>query len=204
MPQWSDLQVPLLAGADWDWRRVAIPEDALNLLWGEFAPRAKIQEWLPKLRPLSYLLLAVLAVEIVGSNIEWAQLVHEKTRLNNDMQRTFRATFGDAVTLVNAPLQMQRNVAELRHVAGVTDTGDFLPLLNRAASSLATLPAGSVSGMHYEAGRLDIDLKLAHRADFFALKQDMQSSGLGVRMGEIRDTGKGAEARLTLLPEGLP
>jgi len=203
MPQWPDLQVPLVAAADWDWRRAAIPEDALNLLWGDFAPRAKIQEWWPKLRPAAYLLLAVLAIEIAGSNIEWALLVNEKSQLTKNMQRTFRATFGDAVALVNAPLQMQRNLAELRHAAGLPDAGDFLPLLNLASNSLAALPAGSVMAMHYEAGRLDIDIQLARKADFASLKQSMQSSGLGVRIGEIRDLGNGADARLTLLPEGM-
>lgn len=203
MPQWSNLQLSLVAGDDWDWRRAAIPEDALNLLWGDFAPRAKIQEWWPKLRPAAYLLLAVLAVEIVGSNIEWALLINEKSQLTKNMQRTFRATFGDAVALVSAPLQMQRNLAELRHAAGLPDTGDFLPLLNLAGRSLAALPAGSVVAMHYEAGRLDIDIRMARRADFSSLKQSMQSTGLGVRIGEIRDLGNGAEARLTLLPEGM-
>jgi general secretion pathway protein L len=203
MPQWSDLQLPLIAGADWDWRRAAIPEDALNLLWGDFAPRAKFQEWWPKLRPAAYLLLAVLAVEIIGSNIKWALLVNEKSQLTKNMQRTFRATFGDAVVLVNAPLQMQRNLAELRHAAGLPDAGDFLPLLNSASSSLTALPAGSVVAMHYEAGRLDIDIKLARKADFISLTQRMQNSGLGVRIGEIHDLGNGADARLTLLPEGM-
>jgi general secretion pathway protein L len=202
MPQWADLQLPLLAGADWDWRRAAIPEDALNLLWGDFAPRAKIQEWWPKLRPAAYLLLAVLALEIAGSNMEWALLLNEKSQLTKSMQRTFRATFGDAVALVNAPLQMQRHLAELRHAAGLPDAGDFLPLLDLASSSLAVLPAGSVVAMHYEAGRLDVDIKLARKADFASLKQSMQSSGLGVRIGEIRDLGNGADAKLTLLPEG--
>ncbi|HUX90268.1 MAG TPA: type II secretion system protein GspL [Gallionellaceae bacterium] len=202
MPHWPELQ--LVAGADWDWRRGAIPEDALNLLCGDFAPRAKIQEWWPKLRPAAYLLLAVLAVELLGTNFEWAMLANEKNQLAKNMQRTFRATFGDSVTLVNATLQMQRNLAELKHAAGVADTGDFLPLLNISSRPLAALPVGSVVAMHYEAGRLDIDVRLARSADFAGLKQSILSGGLGVRVGEIRDLGNGAEARLTLLPEGMP
>ena len=204
LPQWPELQVPLVAGADWDWRRADIPENALNLLWGDFAPRAKIQEWWPKLRPALYLLLAVLALEMVGSNIEWAMLANEKSQLTKKMQRTFRIAFGDSVTLVNASLQMQRNLAELRHIAGLPDTGDFLPLLNSASASLAKLPAGSVTGMHYEAGRLNINIKLARKTDFSGLEQSLHHNGLGVRLSEIRDMGNGAEAMLTLLPEGMP
>ena len=201
LPQWPGLQ--LLAGADWDWRRAPIPGDALNLLWGDFAPRAKIQAWWPKLRPAAYLVLAVLIVEMAGSNLEWAMLLNEKNQQAKAMQRTFRATFGDAVALVNAPLQMQRNLAELRHVAGLPDTGDFLPLLGLASRSLASLPLGSVVAMHYEAARLDIDIRLARRDDFLKLKQAMQSSGISVRISEIRDLGNAAEARLTVMPEGM-
>ena len=58
--------------------------------------------------------------------------------------------------------------------------------------------------MHYESGRLDLDVRLSKRADFLSLKQSMQSSGAGVRLGDIRDMGNGAEGRLTLLPEGMP
>lgn len=203
LPQWPDVQIPVVAGADWDWRRVVIPDNALNLLWGDFTPRAKLEEWWPKLRPAVFLLLAVLVVEVVGSNIEWAMLVYEKNQLTKNMQHTFRATFGETVTLVNPSLQMQRNLAEAKHVSGIPDAGDFLPLFNRASGSLTALPAGSVVGMHYESGRLDIDIKLARTSDFLKLKQVLQNSRVNARMGEIRDTGNGAEARVTILPEGV-
>jgi general secretion pathway protein L len=204
LPQWEDLQLPLVSTEDWDWRRDTIPEDALNLLWGSFVPRAKLREWWPKIRPATYLLLAVLAVEMLGSNLEWAMLANERNQLSKEMQHIFRATFGDTATLVNAPLQMQRNLAEFRHVAGVQDAGDFLPLLNAASTILGGLPVGSVLGLHYETGRLDVDLRLASSRDFLNLKRVMQKSGLGVRMGDVRDLGSFAEARLTLVPEGAP
>lgn len=201
-PQWSELQIPLAAASDWDWRRVTIPSDATNLLWGEFAPRAKIRAWWPKLRPAVWLLLAVLALEIAGSNLQWALLASEKNRVNNAMQKTFRATFGENVTLVNAPLQMRRNLAEMRHVAGIADDGDYLPLLNQASRALSMLPAGSVIGMHYEAGRLDVLVRLLRKGDFAVLQQALHNSGLALRMGETKDLGNAVEAKLSLAPEG--
>lgn len=202
LPQWNGLPATLSAGPAWDWRRAAIPDDALNLLWGGFAPRARISEWWPKLRPAALILLAALGVEAIGANIEWAMLAHEKKTLTQDMERSFRSAFGEASTLVNAPLQMQRNLAELRHSAGLPDDGDFLPLLDAAAPTLAALPAGNVRGLHYESGRLDVDIKLARSSDFRDLRQRLQNKGLGVQLGDIHDTGNGAEARLTLLPAG--
>ncbi len=200
LPQWNDLAVPLVAGAAWDWRRAPIPDNALNLLWGDFAPRAKIREWWPNLRPAALILLAVLGVQAIGANLEWALLAQEKKGLAQDMERSFRTAFGDASVLVNAPLQMRRNLAQLRQVAGLLDDGDLLPLLDGVARPLAELPLGSVRAMHYESGRLDVDIKLGHRADFQSLRQRLQNKGLDVRVGDIHDTGNGVEARVTLLP----
>lgn len=200
LPQWNDLPAALSAGPAWDWRRAAIQDDALNLLWGDFAPRARIGEWWPKLRPAALILLAALGVETIGANIEWTMLAHERKTLMQDMERSFRSAFGEAGMLVNAPLQMQRNLAELRHSAGLPDDGDFLPLLDAAAPALAALPAGSVRGLHYESGRLDVDIKLARSSDFQDLRQRLQNKVPGVQLGGIHDAGNGAEARLTLLP----
>lgn len=198
-PHWDTLPAALAAGPAWDWRRAPVPADALNLLWGDFAPRARISEWWPKLRPAALILLAALGVEAVGANIEWAMLAHEKKTLAQNMERSFHAAFGEASTVVDAPLQMQRNLADLRHSAGMPDDGDFLPLLDAAAPVLAALPANSVQGLHYESGRLDVDVRLARSADFNDLRQRLQTKGIGVRTGDIHDVGNGAEARLTLL-----
>jgi general secretion pathway protein L len=119
------------------------------------------------------------------------------------MKKTFRATFGDTVSLVNGPLQMQRNLTEERHAAGIPDSGDFLPLFNLAGRSLALLPMGSVGDIHYEAGRLDVMIKLPAKADFMKLKQNLQSNGLGVRIDDISDLGNGAEAKVILMPGGV-
>lgn len=198
LPQWN-LPAAISASTVWDWRHAPIPDDALNLLWGDFAPRARISEWWPKLRPAALILLAALGVEAIGANIEWALLAHEKKTLTRDMERSFRAAFGEAGTLVNAPLQMQRNLAELRHSTGLPDDGDFLPLLDASAPTLSMLPAGSVRGLHYESGRLDVDIKLSRGSDIQDLRLRLRNKGLGVQLGDIRDVGDGAEARLTLL-----
>ena len=145
-------------------------------------------------------MLAVLAVETIGANIEWALFANERNTLTQDMEHSFRRAFGENHTLVNAPLQMQRNLAELRHTAGLPDDGDFLPLLDASASTFATLPAGSMLGLHYEAGRLDVDIKLARSNDFQELRQRLLNKGLGVQLGDPHDTGNGVETRLALLP----
>ena len=200
LPRWDLLPTRLSAASIWDWRHAPIPADTLNLLWGEFAPRTRVSELWPLFRPIFLIMLAVLAVEAIGANIEWAMLAHEKKSLTQDMERSFHTAFGEGHTLVNAALQMQRNLAELRHMVGLPDDGDFLPLLDAATSTFSALPAGSIRGLHYESGRLDADIKLTSGKDFQTLRQRLQNKGLGVQLGDIHDEGNGAEARLTLLP----
>ncbi|TAJ77823.1 MAG: type II secretion system protein GspL [Gallionellaceae bacterium] len=203
LPQWPKLPVEFSLGEPWDWRREPIPNDTLNLLWGPLAPKAKLHEWLPKLRPAAFILLAALVIETLGTNIEWSLLSHEKTAVAKEMERTFRKAFGETSTVVNPPLQMQRNIAALRHGAGLPDEADFLPLLDRASSALSPLPNGSITALHYESGRLDVDVKLRTAAEVRALQQRLQDKGLSIRSGDVRDTGNGVETRLAIRAGGV-
>ncbi len=204
LPAWHNLSVPLVSGAAWDWRRASIPSEALNMLWGELAPSIRLKEWWPNVRPVTLLLLALFLIEAIGTNIEWTMLTQERKALTDSMQRSFRSAFGEGSALVNAPLQMQRNLAEMRHAAGLPDEGDFLPLINLAAVRLNDLPAGSVRNLHYETGRLDVDIKLARNEDFHKLQSALQKSGLNVRVGELQNSGDSVQSRLTLMSGNVP
>lgn len=201
LPQWQDFPVRLFKGKAWDWRREPIAKETPDLLWGEFAPRTKFSEWLPKLRPLAVILLIALSIEVIGTHIEWALLAQERSELSSRMARIFRSTFGEGSTLVNAPLQTQRNLTSMRHTAGLADDGDFIPLLDRAAPVLTSLPAGSLRALNYESGQLEVSLRLGKADDFRRLQQQLQGSGLDVRVGKVADTGNAAEAKLLLRPE---
>lgn len=203
LPCWSNLPTELTLGKPWDWRQEPIPNNAVNLLWGPLAPKTKLHEWLPKLKPVAFILLAVLVIETVGKNIEWVLRSHEKASITKEMERTFHKAFGETSTVVNPSLQMQRNIASLRHAAGLPDEADFLPLLDQASSTLAAWPGGSITSLHYESGRLDVDVKLRSTDEVRVLQQRLQGKGLSVRLGDIRNTGDGVETRLAIQPGGV-
>lgn len=196
MPHWENFQVPLIAGKTWDWRRADIPAEAANLLAGDLAPPARPLEWWPKLRPAALILLALLCIELLGSNLQWAMLAYEKNSLTSSMARSFRKAFGNEVTLVNAPLQMQRNLADVKHGAGLEDESDFLPLMNLAAKALARLPDGSVRELHYEGGRLEAEIA-ASANDLASLQAGLRNSGLFVR-ADTRGSGSSVNAKLII------
>ena len=202
LPLWPALPATLIPGEPWDWRTEPIPHDTVNLLWGSLAPKTKLREWLPKFRPVAFILLSAIFIETLGANIEWGLLNHQKDLATQEMERTFLKTFGETSVVVNPPLQMQRNIATLRHAAGLADDADFLSLLDQAAGALSALPAGSISALHYESGRLDVDLKLHDEAGLISLQQRLQSKGLFVRPGVVRNSGNSIETRLSIQAGG--
>jgi len=202
LPGWN-LPVPLALGEAWDWRRAPIPDAIPNLLWGDFAPPMRLFDGLSKLRPVLFILLAAFLIEVVGTHIEWGVLAQEKHALTQQQEHIFRAAFGDGSTLVDAPLQMQRNLAASRHAAGVADDTDFIPLLDSVAQAMGTLNANSLRGLNFDSGKLELDLKLAKPADFDTLTKKLQSRGLKVRTSDMHDLGDGTQAKLALSLEGL-
>lgn len=203
LPRWEGLPAPLTSSAPWDWRQEPISTDTLNLLWGPLAPRVRWDSWLPVLRPVALMLCIAILIETLGIHVQWGMLSHQKTAVIREMERTFRQTFGDTSVVVDPSLQMQRNIAVLRHNAGQPDESDFLPLLDQAAAALAALPDDSITAMHYASGRLDIDLKFSSATEMSAMQQRVNGKGLSLRFGDIRATGSGIEARVSVQTGGL-
>lgn len=200
MPQWPDFPVPLVEGEPWDWRRAPLPAVG-NLLAGALAPPSRPMEWWPRLRPALALAALLLAVQATGTNLQWAMLAHEAHSLHQQMNASFRKAFGDEVALVNAPLQMQRDIAQLRHQTGRQDSGDFLPLLDLSAEPLAALPRQSVRELHFESGRLQVQVNVANRQALARLQAALRDAGLQVR-AETRSSGNGYSAKLSIRPQG--
>lgn len=202
LPSWS-LQLPLIAGERWDWQHAPISDQTPNLLSGDFTPPLRLLDRLSSLRPALYILLAAVAIEVLGSNIEWLMLAHQKNTLNHNVERIFHSAFGEDSMLVDAQLQTQRNLAALRHTRGVSDNTDFLPLLNSATPALGALNSGAIRSLNYESGKLGLDIKLANPAAFKPLEQQLQRNGLHVRTSDMHDLGDGTQAKLTITQEGL-
>lgn len=172
--QWSSvLKVPVEFVGPWS----SVPllsGQGINLLQGEFAPAGAAREWLPRLRPALVLCGVMIAVQVAFSVIDWALLRHEKKTLSASMEQNFRAAFPDAKTIVDAPLQMSRNLAGLRHAAGQADRDDFLPLLAEVAPLLGQ--DGRTRHLEYRQGSLKLDLTLPDNAAADALRTRLQAS----------------------------
>jgi type II secretion system protein L len=201
LPAWK-LPVPLVMGERWDWRQAPL-DGSPNLLWGELTPSLRLFDGLAKLRPLLPILLVAFFIEVIASHLEWAVLARERNTLTIEIAKVFHSTFGEDSEMVDATLQMQRNLSLLRHTAGLVDDSDFLALLDRASQALATLKPEAIRSMSYESGKLELELKLTNAVEFQMLEQKFKKLGLIMRTGKMQSPGDGTQANITLFTESM-
>jgi general secretion pathway protein L len=172
------LGVALRLAGPWDWR-TAPPHAGISLT-------QERQRWrgftgiLARLRPAAWIVSGVLAIHAIALVTDWTLLAGEQRALRQQMESRFRATFPDAVAVVDPALQMRRKLAEARHAAGLSDSGDFLPMIEKVAAGLKELPAGSVRIVSYESGRLTLEFAAVEEAAVRRIAARLLQAGLSV------------------------
>ena len=111
-----------------------------------------------RLKPAAWIAGGALAIHAAAVIADWSLLRHEQSTLQRQMETRFRAAVPDAVAVVDPALQMRRKLADARHGAGVSDSGDFLPMIERVAGIARELPPGTLRVAAYEQGRLSLEL----------------------------------------------
>lgn len=175
-PHW-DTPIPLVTGEPWDWRNAAIAASVPNLLCGEFAPPVRIFDWLPRLQPLAIILALALSIEILGANVYWAKLAVEQHSLKSEIDHTFRNVMGNQASLVNPAMQMQRQLSLARHKAGLPDTTDFIPQLDRIAGIMGKFPGVRTLSLNYDSGRVDMEISLPEKNMISQIQEQLRSAG---------------------------
>jgi general secretion pathway protein L len=179
-------------------------EKGVNLLQGEFAPARFEPDWRQRLRIPLILAGIIVALQLGGGLADWLMLSYEKRQLDADMQMAFRQAFPEAKVVVDAPLQMQRNLAELRHARGLSDPEDFLPVLANAAPVLSQPEQLSIQSMQYENGILKMVVQLRGSQTPEQIRGRFQSAGMKAEIEKV-ETPKsgGAAVRLMLRGDGI-
>ncbi len=177
------LGVALRLAGSWDWR-TAPPHAGISLTqerqrWRGFAGI------FAHLRPGAWIVSGALAIHAIALVTDWTLLAGEQRALRQHMESRFRAVFPDAVAVVDPALQMRRKLAEARHAAGLSDSGDFLPMIEKVAAGLKELPAGSVRIVSYESGRLTLELAAAEEAAVHRIAARLLQAGLSVDMSAV-------------------
>jgi general secretion pathway protein L len=147
----------------------------------------------PQWRPARWGAVLLVAVNLVGLNA-WAW--RERSALEEKreaIRRTLTQTFPHVKVVVDAPLQMEKEVAALRQATGATSGRDLEAMLG--ALSTASPPARVVSGLEFSQGELQVK-GLAYTPDEArAVAAALKSQGFSANLrGET----------LAITPESLP
>ena len=172
------LGVALRLAGPWDWRRA--PPDAGVSLAQERQRWRLLPGTLQRLRPAAWLVGIALAVQALALIVDWTRLAGEQRSLRAQMESRFRTTFPDAVAVADPALQMQRKLTDARHAAGQSDSGDFLPMIEKVATALKEVPAGALRITSYESGRMTLELAAVEEAGVRRIVARLLQTGMRV------------------------
>jgi len=189
-----ELGIELRIAGTWDWR-TAPPDAGVSLAqqrqrWRVLSGAAS------RLRPAAWILGAALTMHAVALVTDWTLLAGDQRALRQQMETRFRTAFPDAVAVVDPALQMRRKLAEARHAAGLSDSGDFLPMIEQVAAAAKEFPVGAVRAVSYEGGRMTLELATNEEAAVHRVVARLIQSGLSVDTSPAPARAAGAKVVL--------
>lgn len=190
---WTGAPVALMAPGQ---RALQAARSTLNLRQFDLAPKQRGTRWLrdarqrlmsPGWRPARIGLAALVAVQVLGLNL-WAwqqrQAIADKRQA---LVATLQSSFPQVRAVLDAPVQMQREVERLRAVAGRAGDGDLEPLL-QAASAAWPADRPAVDSLRYEPGRLSLSAAGWTEAQINQFRGQLQPAGWRVEAADGRLT----------------
>jgi general secretion pathway protein L len=123
--------------------------------WARFAQELATNLWqAPRWRPARWGILALLVLNLAGLQwMAWQQRQHQ-AQLQKDMATLLTRSFPAVQVVVDAPLQMAREVQILRQAAGQTSAEGLEPLLAALGQALPTGQA--VQALDFQTGQLRV------------------------------------------------
>lgn len=106
-----------------------------------------------------------LLVAIVGENIQWLTLAHQRDALNGQMTELLLSTFPKTTVVLDAPTQMSHQLEQLRTAAGELSPDDFLSLAVGLAASLGPVPGSALAALDYQQRALAVTFKPGVQVD---------------------------------------
>lgn len=181
--------------------RPQVPGSGIDLLQGAFAPASKARDLWPNLRLPLILAGLIVLLQIGATTAEWLLLKRDKQHLHAAMEKSFRTAFPEARVVVDAPLQMQRNLAELRGASGQLSPLDFLPLLARVATVLDADSRNNLQTVSYENAQLSLEVILPDPATADALVKRLIEAGLACQLQSVSGEAPKSLARIVITGE---
>ena len=189
--QWLDMPVIVMTPAE---RALRATHSLWNLRQFDLARRSRgiraLRDTLrrvqsPAWRPLRWGLAALVATQLVGLNA-WAWDLRSQVDERRSAEvALLQSAFPQVRAVLDAPVQMRREVAQLRAAAGKPDEGDLEPLLQAAAAAWPSERA-AVEQLRFEPGRLTLGAANWSPQQIEQFRAQLRPQGLQVESVEGR------------------
>lgn len=172
----------------------------LNLLQGEFSPRAQLSRRLRPWYATAALVAALLILQPAVFAYEHWQASQRSERLRQAIESTYREAFPEAQRIVNPRAQMEARLRELRARAGGTG-GGFIDML-AVAGPLLDGEGIHLRSLRYREGQLDVELEAADFQRLEGLKEQLSKAGLSIEIQSATSREDKVDGRLLIRGEG--
>jgi len=129
----------------------------LNLLQGSYKPKSrnagKWQRW----HLAASLALVWLGLYFGASVFDLNRLQQKNDRLHVQIEQLYKKTFPDSKRIVNARVQMEQKLDELKHTGDAKDEG-LLTLLDESIAAISKVSDVTVQSLSFRNNRMDIEL----------------------------------------------
>jgi general secretion pathway protein L len=189
--RWLGSRVAVLTEAE---RAMLACRGATNLRQYELAARHRgmraLREvgrrfMLPEWRAVRWGLGGLLAMQLMGLNAYAWHQERQLERKREAMNETLRAAYPGVRTVLDAPLQMQRETERARALAGRAGEGDFESLLGAAAAAWPD-GAGPSPTVRYEPGKLTLAAPGWGEPQIKQLRERLAAASLAAEFAEGR------------------
>lgn len=175
----------------------ALRGEGIDLLQGEFSRREQFRQLWRPWRASAALLVVLLLLQAGMGGVHYFNLVQEDARLAAQIEQMYRSAFPEAQRVVNAPVQMEQKLQELRRG---TAAQEFHRLLQHAGPALHDAGV-ELRALHYSAGLLDIEVTAGDLQTLDRLKQNLDGGALRAEITGADSSGGRVAGRIALRGE---
>ena len=172
-------------------------ESVIDLLQGAYSRREQLGKLWRPWRPVAALLAVWVVLQFGVKIFQHHELQRQDHQLREEISRIYLQTFPEAKRVVNARLQMQQHLDELRGGAG--NVGEFLTLLSQVSGPTTDLSGVEIDRLSYKQGELNVALMISDLQRLEQLKDRLGSvGGLSVEIQSATARNDRVEAHLQI------
>lgn len=130
----------------------------LNLLQGEYKPKPKTNVNWQRWRLTAAMAVIFIGLQLGITGAQYQSLHSQNKKLNVEIDRIYKKTFPESKRIVNARVQMEQKLNELKGSGGVAKNTSFISLLADASTALSSEKSIIIQSINYRNNTIDLEV----------------------------------------------